>query len=605
VPTDKLSVNDGVISAEASSGTVKYWELIEPDSSTYLVSGKAPLKDPKNYKIIGKSIPRLDLPGKIMGRASYVHDYRPPNVLHARVVRPRADQPNIELVSVNTEEVLRMAGVTKVVRNGRFLAVVAEREEQAIDAAIALHDRVQWRLPILPKQPELKSYLKALPAKSKTLRNDPVDPALESAAHTIEQFYFVPFQSHASIGPSCAVAQDDGGFLTVWTHSQSVFELRKDIADLISRAEDRIRVLHLEGSGCYGQNGADDVAVDAALIAIEIPGKSVRVQWTRQDEFACSPKGPAMLSRIKAGINTEGNIIAWDYEYWTGPDISRYGQGGTSAAIGGWHIEKAARPYFLQGAASNVETRVLADEAVGVYDFLNKRITEHATVQFSPLRSGEIRSVSAFSQSFAIQSMIDELAVLARVDPVEYRLRFVKDQRLRNVIEAVARAANWKPSVGPTGTGRGFSYFFYDRPGARAAAVVEVEVDPEIGNVRVKRVIAGFDLGCVINPDGVRNQMEGGIIQAISRTLKEEVRFDEAGITSLDWDTYPILDFTQVPSVEILLLGHLDQPSGGAGEAQTPLIPGAIANAIFDAVGARVRELPFTPERVKNARGPK
>jgi nicotinate dehydrogenase subunit B len=608
VQASALSVQDGTISAplpNAGQGRVgvaqiSYWAIIGDNKFDRAVSGKAATKPPSAYKYVGKSIPRVDIPGKVTGAPSYVQDLRLPGMLHARVLRPPIDRP-VKLKSIDVGRAAAMPGVVKVVQNGSFVGVIAEREEEAIRALEALKQSASWDLPQLPPQAQLKAQLRSLPAKERVLRNDAgVADALAKAAHRIEASYFVPFQSHGSIGPSCAVAQLSDGALTVWTHSQGVFQLRTDLAQVLDKPESQIRLIHMEGAACYGQNGADDVPLDAAVLATAVPGRPVRVQWMRQDEFAWAPKGPAMIVDIKAGADAQGNIVAWDHEYWTGPHVSRYGSKGKSVAIGAWYLERPAAPFYLQGPAADVVARGLA-AAEAFYGFPNKRVVEHVTELFSPLRSGELRGVAALPHAFALESMVDELAAKAGSDPIEFRLRFIKDARMRAVIEAAAKQAGWTPGRAPSGKGRGVSTFYYDRPMARGACIAEVEVDRPSGRIKVNRVVAAFDVGQIVNPDGVRNQMEGGIIQALSRTLVEEMTYADGKVSSVDWSSYPLLGFNDLPEIDIVLLDRPDEPPGGAGETQTPLIPGAIANAVYDAVGTRLRDLPFTPARVRAA----
>jgi CO/xanthine dehydrogenase Mo-binding subunit len=600
-PVAALGVNDGVIGATTGGEEITYWSIIGDNKFNQLVSGSAPTKDPAAYKLVGKSIPRIDIPGKVTGAASFVQDLRLPGMLHGRVLRPPIDRADAKLISIDTRRAATMPGVVKVVQDGRFVGLIAEREEQAIRALEALRQDCRWELASLPPQAQLKDLLPRLPAKDRILRDDgKAADALAKAAHRVEATYFVPFQSHAPMAPSCAVAQVVDGALTIWTHSQNVFALRTDLAQALGKPERELRLIHVEGAGCFGQNGADDVPLDAAVLALAVPGRPVRVQWMRQDEFAWAPKGPAMVMRVKAGADADGNITAFDYEYWTGPHVSRYGKQGKSVAIGAWYLEKPAAPFFLQGPGADVVSRALAG-ADAFYGFPNKRVVEHVTELFSPLRTGELRGVAGLPHAFAVQSMLDELAAKAGIDPIEFRLRFIKDARMRAVVDAVTKRAGWTAGRSPSGAGRGFSSFYYDRPLARAAAVAEVEVDKASGRAKVKRVVAAFDVGQIINPDGLRNQMEGGIIQAISRTLVEEVTYADGKVTSLDWASYPVLSFMDVPDIDIVLLDRPNERPGGAGETQTPIIPGAIANAIYDAVGVRLRELPFTPERIRAA----
>ena len=601
VPVERLRVADGTIAADQKK--TSYWELIGGNEFKHQLTGTAKPKHPKDYKYVGRSVARVDLPGKVTGKPSYLQDLRLDGLLHGRILRPLIDRADVEIESIDTTRASAMPGVRKIVRDGNFVGVIAEREEQAINALAALKKDTRWRLPALPSADDLADHLVKLPAKDRTLREEgDVTAALAKAKHVVEARYFIPYHSHASMAPSCAVAHLVGEQLTVWTHSQGVFELRRDIAGVIGKPEAQVRLIHMEGAACYGQNGADDAALDAALLALEAPGRPVRVQWMREDEFAWEPKGPAMAIRVKAGADADGNIVAWDYEYWSPPHVSRYGKNGTTVALGGWHLQRPAAPFFVQGAAADVFARVVAGDD-SFYRFPNKRVVQHATTQFAPLRSGELRGVAGFQHSFAIETVFDELARKCGLDPVAFRLRFVADKRMRDVIAAVTEKAGWKPrtSRSADGRGRGFSHFFYDKPLSRGAAVVDVAVDRTSGVVKIERVVAAFDIGRVINPDGARNQMEGGIVQALSRTLKEQVTFDKSAVTSVDWDHYPIMDFSEVPEIDVVLLDRPDEESGGAGETQTPIIPGAVANAIFDAVGVRLREMPFTASRVAHA----
>ena len=614
LPATELRVNDGVVSSIAGNEKITYWSIIGDKQFNQVVAGTATAKDPAAYTYVGKSIARLDIPGKVTGAPSFVQDLRLPGLIHGRVLRPPIDRADAKLVSIDSRRTLAMPGVVKVVQSGSFVGVIAEREEQAIRALEALRQDCVWQLPTLPPQMKLKEQLRELPAASRVVHNDGnVADALAKAYHTVEATYFVPFQSHGSIGPSCAVAQVVDGLLTVWTHSQNVFALRTDLAEALGKADREVRLIHMEGAGCFGQNGADDAPLDAAMLALAVPERPVRVQWMRGDEFAWEPKGPAMVISAKAAVDARGNITAWDYEYWTGPHVSRYGRQGKSVAIGAWYLERPAQPFSTQGNnATSLGARVPLVDAEAFYDCPNKRAVEHVTQLFSPLRTGELRGVGGLPHSFAIQSILDELAAKVAADPVEFRLRFIKDVRMRAVIEAATKRAGWTPGASPSGKGRGFSSIYYDFVGgarvtevARAAAVAEVDVDRASGRVEVKRVVAAFDVGQIINPDGVRNQMEGGIIQALSRSLMEEVTYADGRVTSVDWTRYPILGFLNLPEIEIVLLDQPNELPGGVGEIQAPIIPGAIGNAIYDAIGVRVRDLPFTPAHLLAAQSSK
>jgi CO/xanthine dehydrogenase Mo-binding subunit len=599
VPVESLTVDDGTIAAKGGGERVTYWALIGDGTLKRDVTGKVRPKDPSLYKVVGKPVPRVDIPGKVTGAPSFVQDLRLSGMLHGRVLRPATDRADVKLVAIDIARASAMPGVVKVVRDGSFVGVVAEREEQAVRALAVLQESARWDLPPLAPSDGLKEHLRKSPTADRVLKDDgKVAEALASAHHRVEASYFVPYQSHGSIGPSCAVAHLTDGTLRVWTHSQDVFSLRTDLAHALGKPVGEVHLIHMEGAGCYGQNGADDVPLDSAVLALAVPGRPVRVQWMRENEFAWSPKGPAMLIDVKAGTDAAGNIVAWDYEYWTGPHVARYGKEGKSVALGAAYLERPSAPFFLQGPGADVVARVIAGDKE-FYDFPNKRVVQHVTQQFAPLRTAELRGVAGMPHAFAEQSMIDELAAKAGIDPIEFRLRFIKDARMRAVIDAVSKRAGWTSGVAPLGKGRGFSTFYYDRPFSRAAAAVDVVVDKGSGRVTVKRVVAVFDVGQMINPDGVRNQMEGGIIQALSRALVEEVTYGDNTITSVDWAKYPIQSFMDLPDIDIMLLDRPAERPGGAGETQTPIIPAAIANAIFDATGVRVREIPFTPLRIK------
>jgi nicotinate dehydrogenase subunit B len=599
VPVESLTVDDGVIAARGGGERVTYGALIGDDTLKRDVTGKVRPKDPSLYRVVGKPVARVDIPGKVTGAPSFVQDLRLPGMLHGRVLRPATDRSDVKLVALDTARASAMPGVVKVVRDGNFVGVIAEREEQAIRALAALQDSARWDLPTLAPRAELKDYLRKAPNANRVLKDDGnVADSLASAHHRVEASYFVPYQSHGSIGPSCAVAHLTEGTLRVWTHSQDVFSLRTDLAHVIGKPLGEVHLIHMEGAGCYGQNGADDVPLDAAVLALAAPGRPVRVQWMRDNEFAWSPKGPAMVIDVKAGTDAAGNIVAWDYEYWTGPHVARYGKEGKSVALGAGYLQRPSAPFFLQGPGADVVARVIGGDKE-FYDFPNKRVVQHVTQQFAPLRSAELRGVAGLPHAFAEQSMIDELAAKAGIDPIEFRLRFVKDARMRAVIDAVRGRAGWTSGAASSGRGRGFSTFYYDRPFSRAAAAVDVAIDKGSGRVTVQRVVAAFDVGQVINPDGVRNQLEGGIVQALSRALVEEVTYGDNTITSLDWEHYPIQSFMDLPDIDIVLLDRPAERPGGAGETSTPIIPAAIANAIFDAAEVRVREMPFTPARIK------
>jgi CO/xanthine dehydrogenase Mo-binding subunit len=388
------------------------------------------------------------------------------------------------------------------------------------------------------------------------------------------------------------MVQFQGDKLLVWSHSQGIFSLRRDLAVVLGMREDAIVVRHAEGSGCYGHNGADDVALDAALLARAAGGRPVQVQWMRDDEFAWAPCGPAMALDLRAALDSQGNVVDWQHELWSNGHSSRPGRSDDPALVASWHL---ARP-FKRPAAINMPLPAGAADrnAVPLYDFPNQRVVNHY-VREMPVRTSALRSLGAYANVFAIESFMDELAASAGLDPVEFRLRHLRDERARTVVETAARRANWRGWTPAEGRGHGIGFAKYKNLGAYCAAVAEVEVANE---VRVKRLVLAVDVGLIINPDGVINQIEGGAIQSTSWTLREQVKLDARGIASLGWEDYPILKFSEIPAVEVELIDRPERPSVGAGEAAQGPTGAAIANAVAHALGLRVRELPLTPERV-------
>jgi nicotinate dehydrogenase subunit B len=521
-------------------------------------------------------------------------------MLYGRVVRP--PRVGATVASLDERSASTMPGVVRIVRKGTFLGVVAEREEQAIRAAKTL--AVKWSAaPVLPEQAQLFSHFKAqATSERRVAESGDVDAILRSATRTVRATYRWPFQLHASIGPSCAVADVRDGKATVWSATQGAHQLCAPIAGLLGLPVENVRVIFTEGSGCYGHNGSDDVAGDAALLSQAV-GRPVRVQWSREDEHAWEPEGPAMLFEMEGAVGTDGLISAWKYDAWTPTHGGRPTRDPMTLVPGMLVAGRAATSQFSGGGGGerNAQTN---------YRLPNERVTSHPVPSF-PIRTSSLRGLGSPQNSFANESFMDELAAAAGVDPAAFRRRHLTDPRAIAVIDAAIRLSGWTPRSAPraraaatssVAKGRGFAYVQYDRTEAYAAAVVDVEVEPGTGAVRVRRVCVAHDCGLIINPDGVRNQIEGNVIQAISRTLKEAVRFDTTRVTGVDWAGYPILRFTEIPdAIDIELIDRPSEPSLGAGEAATSPIPPAIANAIFDATGARVREVPFTPERVRAA----
>jgi CO/xanthine dehydrogenase Mo-binding subunit len=596
VPAADLKVNDGTI-----QGGVTYWNLIAEVDLKREATAKAKPKPAAEHKWVGKSIARRDVPKKFTGGAAYVQDIRLPGMLFGRVVRPPS--PGAQLVSVNEAAARRLPGVVAVVRDGSFLAVAAEREEQAVKAREALKKSAQWKesATLPPSGDALYAHMVARGGTAQVVQEKTAASA--AAAKTLAARYTRPYQAHGSIGPSCAVAQwqgtGDGRKLRVWTHSQGVYPLRGDLANALGLEPAAVRCTHAEGAGCYGHNGADDVALDAALLARATAGRPVKLQWMRDDEFMWEPYGSAMVMQMGGGIDAQGNIVDWSHEVWSHPHSMRPGQSKGSHTLAARHLEKPVTaapvgdvPLPAGGADRN---------AIPPYETPNLKVSKHFMLD-APLRTSALRTLGGYANVFAAESFMDELAAAAGADPVEYRLRHMKDPRARAVIEAAAQRAGWQAGAKGDGrTGRGFAYSRYKNLACYVALVADVTLDRSSGRVRVTRAVAAVDAGQIVNPDGVANQIEGGIIQSASWTLKEEVKFDATRVQTRSWADYPIMRFDEVPQIEVLLLNQPNAPFLGVGEGAQGPAAAAIANAIAQATGRRLRALPLTPERVKLA----
>ncbi|MBM3529528.1 MAG: xanthine dehydrogenase family protein molybdopterin-binding subunit [Alphaproteobacteria bacterium] len=592
-----LKVADGVISAPDGK-RVTYGELAAEANLKREASAKVRPKPASEHKIVGKSIPRLDIPAKVMGGAAYVQDLRLPGMLHGRVVRP--PRYGAKLESVDEAAARRVPGVVAVVRDGSFLGVIAEREENAVKARAALIAGAKWSGgDTLPDPAKLYEHLRSRPAQT-TVSSEKKATVLASAK-VIEATYNKPYMSHASIGPSCAVAQFADGRYTVWSHGQGMFPLRVDLAKALKVPPPQIRCIHFEGSGCYGHNGADDAALDAALLARAAPGRPVRVQWMRDDEFAWSPYGCAMSMKVKGALDG-GKIVHWDYELWSNTHSMRPANPAGNNLLASWHVADAQK----HGSVTNVPIQFGGGSdrnAVPLYDFPSQRVVNHLVGEM-PLRASALRTLGAYSNVWASECFMDELALAAGADPVAFRLAHMTDPRAKAVIEKVAAMANWKPGEkGSLSRGRGIAFSKYKNLACYVAVIADVEIDRASGKVRVREAWAATDAGLVINPDGLKNQIEGGIVQTASWTLLEEVRFDRNGIRTRDWSGYPILAMPDVPKVSVELINRPNERPLGSGEGSQGPAGAAIGNAVAHATGKRLRDLPLDAARVKAALG--
>ncbi len=601
IAADDASCRDGAVFVKTDPARrVAYGELAVSAPLQLAVDPKVVLKKPADYQWIGKSTPRVDIPGKLSGEWEYVHDFRMPGMLHARVLRPGT--VGAALLSFDDSAAKKIDAYLRTVRKGDFLAVLAKTEWGAVKAMRAV--RVQWgAAEPLPEQATVFDHWRSLKLAKEDLTQNVGDAraalaAITNPARKLKARYDFAVQTHASMGPSCAVADFQGGQLTVWSASQATHSLVTEIAPIVGLPADKVRIVYLEGSGCYGRNGHEDASADAALLAV-LTGQPVRVQWMRDDEMARSPKSPPRSIDLEAGLDEAGNIVAWNGDFWIALN----------------HIV-AFKPldFPLLAAAETGIPRpgnwvgfLFQNSGIG-YTVPNVRVnTRHVEKAF--FRSAHLRSPGRIENTFANESFIDELAFAAKADPAEYRLRVLKDPRAVAVIQKAMARSKWQTRVGinpgsaagDIARGRGISYLRYSNSNTYVAAVAEVAVNRKTGEIRVERVCVAHDCGLVVNPDGTINQIEGGTIQTVSRTLMEAVRWDRREVLSRDWLSYPIIRHDQVPRVEVDLIDRPDQPTFAAGEPTPCAIPAAIGNAVFDATGARLREIPFTPDQVKAA----
>ena len=576
--------NGAIIAGDGRS--MHYGEAVRGVDLHRAAQVKSPLKDASNYSVIGRSLPRIDIPAKLTGGASYVQDLRLPHMVHARVVRPPAY--GARLLSADIAGVQRMAGVLKVLVDGNYLAVIAGDEWQCILAMRALSASARWAGgPPLPDAAGIHATLRALPARDITVENK--RGAATTAVLTLKNRYTKQYVLHGSIGPSCAVAHLADGHLTVWTHTQGVYPLRAAIAEMLSMPLDAVRCIHTEGSGCYGQNGTDDVAADAALIARAMPGLPVRVQLMRDQENQWEPYAPAISSELGASLDASGKICDWHYELWSGSHNERPGNAGKLIPA-----QLLAKPFVPSPSEPMPMPEGGGDRnAAPLYAFANSKVMNHFLPK-TPLRTSAMRSLGAHLNLFAIEGMMDELAAAAHADPVAFRLRHMEDARARDVINRAARQFGWDQRKRRRDHGFGFAFGQYKNLMAYVALAVEIKVDRSTGAVHILRVVAAVDCGQGVSPDGIRNQIEGGILQSASWTLYERLRFGPEGIASIDWASYPIMRYSNVPAkVDVVLIDRPGAPFLGVAEAAQGPMAGALGNALADATGKRLRDLPL------------
>jgi nicotinate dehydrogenase subunit B len=617
VPADQLTANDGAIGNAAKK--VTYGELIGGRKFNLTIDPGAKRKNPREWTVLGKPVQRPDLPAIVTGQFEFVHNVRVPGMLHGRVVRPPAVGATV--VSVDESSVHGLPGLVKVVVKKNFIGVVAEKPWQALQAANKL--KVTWAPGAgLPRQSDFPEHLRNQKATRDTLLVDSkdFDQTIQEAVTTLKATYYHPYQMHGSVGSSCAVADVQGDKATLWSPTQAVWYQRSTTALVLGLKPENVHVIFRRGSGCYGLNGADTVTYDAALLSQAV-GKPVRVQLTRKDEMAWENYGNAFLMDERAGVDAQRNIVAWEHESWSPSLGNRPGTGAPGNVITGLLAGFQPEPFNPRAPApaptafnnnSNGVPSYLAGRVGGVNkgtgSVKSERVLLHNVV--SPFWTGPLRSPARLQNTFAHECFMDELASRVKADPVEYRVRHLSDPRLRDMVIESAKAANWdarpspKADIPRTGIvkGHGIACVAYEGDNGYAAMVVEAEVDQDTGKVTVKRIVVSNDCGPISNPDGLRNQLEGGALQGMSRALGEEVTWDDEKVTSFDWRTYHSLPLGfDIPKIETVLVNRPDEEATGAGETSITIIAAAIGNAIFDATGARIRQIPFTPERVKAA----
>jgi nicotinate dehydrogenase subunit B len=590
VATDALAISDGTISGPGNLST-SYWELAgDVELDRHATPGAVP-KPSTQRTLAGNSVQRIDLPDKVFGRPRFIQDTKLPGMLHGRVLR--SELAAATLTALKEDGARAVAGLVAIVRDGNFVGVVSETEAGAEAALRALRKGAAWSPgEALPDENQLADWLKVQPAESSVVSSKSA-PQPGETKQTMRRQYSRPYIAHGSIAPSCAMAQWTGDDrVRVWTHSQGVYLLRSDLSMILKLPPDHITVEHMEGAGCYGHNAADDVALDAILLAKAADGRPVRVLWSRADEMSHAPFGAAMRMEIEADLDAQNEIVAWRHSVWSNGHSARPGRADMPGLLAGTELAKpfpraiSTNPPQAGGGGGD-------RNSIPLYDFPSWKIESHRLLTM-PVRTSALRTLGAQGNVFAIESFLDELAAERGEDPVAFRLRHLTDTRAQDVIRAAARRANWKPAQ-RDGVGYGLGFARYKNTGAYCAVIAEIEGAEDIS---VKRLTLAVDVGEAINPDGVINQIEGGAIQATSWVLKERVRFDNTRITSNSWSEYPILRFSEVPEVEIEIMARPEMEPVGAGEAAHGPVAAAIANAVFDALGVRVRTLPITRDNL-------
>jgi len=588
IDTALLGVDDGTISGPGNV-TTSYWELAGDVSLDHDATPGTVAKSAASRSVAGHSTQRVDIPDKVFARPRFIHDHALPELVHGRVLRPEVS--GARLIALDEAPARTVPGLIAIVHDGSFAGVLADSEAAAEAALKALRKGATWSAgEPLPDENDLASFLRSQPVETTVIHTRAA--AAIKPARTLRRQYTRPYIAHASIAPSCAMAQWNGDRVHVWTHSQGVYLLRADLSIVLKLPAENVVVEHMEGAGCYGHNAADDVALDAVLLAKAASGRPVRAQWSRHDEMCHAPFGAAMAVEIEADLAADNEIVGWRHAIWSNGHTARPGRAAQPALLAASEIANSyprmisTNPPAANGGGGD-------RNSVPLYDFPAWTITSHCLLTM-PVRTSALRTLGAQGNVFAIESLLDEIAALRGEDPIAFRLRHLRDERAKDVIRAAARRAGWKPEK-QSGIGYGVGFARYKNTGAYCAAVAEIEGADDI---RVRRLTLAVDVGEAINPDGVINQIEGGAIQATSWVLKERVRFDRTHITSTSWTDYPILTFSKVPAVDVEIIQRPEIEPVGAGEAAHGPVTAAIANAVHDCLGVRVRDLPITRDRI-------
>ena len=587
---DNLLLYNGLVKSKQNKESLTFAEILDGEQIEKEVILPIPIKDNREHRYVGKAIPRPDIEEMVRGQSTYIQDLRFPGMVHARVVRPPGYTS--QLISLDdTGLKSEVSGIIKTVRKGSFVGVITEREYQAVKAEQYLKDHSIWTAPIpFPKSENLYAHIKLIASSPETVKNEGDVAAAFEGTKTLKATYTKPYIKHASMGPACGIAMFDGEILHIWSHSQGIYPMREALATMLNMEPDKIHIKSVPGAGCFGHSTADDAAADAALLAIEYPNTHIRVQWSRHDEHLWDPYGPAMITELEASLDKNNKINSWKTEVWTDSHSTRPNKD-AGTVLAARYLEN---PYQMKSRGYLGGGHRNADPYYGIPD-----ITVNAHYYDGPFRTSSLRSLGSFTNIFAIESFMDTLAEKAGQDPLEFRLNHLEDERAIAVIQKVQALTSTQNNE--DGKGIGYAFMRYKNTDAYIAVAAKVTVDKNNGNVGLIKMWAAVDVGEVINMDGLTNQIEGGMIQAASWTLKEEVTFNTTEITSTDWIKYPILKFSEVPEVEVAIINRPSKDVKGAGEVPVPPTAAAIANAIYNASGFRINDLPITPEKILNA----